>query len=352
MNKFDLSPRTITGLAIATLLAQPLAGCSGATSSLPTAPVSADSAHAFVPAAVSSKSSAPQRTAAAAKTSLLYVADNLNSKIYVFDEASKTSNPPVLETITDGISFPNGIATDTEGNLWVANLGSDTVTEYAPNSSTPRFTISNDMTGPYDVKVDDFGNVFVAMSGNGGPNSIVEYGAGTADPIYTYSLPQSNMQLTGIALVNPQLKGETSVYATEFQSSGSGGATGGLLTCIPGNYPAACTQDTSYLYGETGGIAIANQGGSKPFEFLAVDQYLPGVDETIPSSQSVKQLISGGTPEGITLNSKGNRLFIADRFYGQVEEYTFPGNKELITFGVDGKTQLSGVATYPSGNYR
>ena len=49
------------------------------------------------------------------------------------------------------------------------------------------------------------------------------------------------------------------------------------------------------------------------------------MDETIPNPQSIKRLTTGGTPEDVTLNAKGTRLFVADRFYGQVEEYTFPG---------------------------
>ena len=111
-------------------------------------------------------------------------------------------------TISIGVSNPNGIATDKDGNLWVANLSSNTVTEYAKNGSSPIFTISQGMNGPYDVKVDGFGNVFVAMDGEfGGPNSIVEYAAGTADPIASWNPPQSNMQITGIALINPTRQG-------------------------------------------------------------------------------------------------------------------------------------------------
>jgi streptogramin lyase len=99
---------------------------------------------------------------------MLFVSDNLNSKVYVFNAASKTTNPPIERTITNGIGAPNGIATDSSGNLWVANLAANTVTEYAKNSSSPRLTISNGMNGPFDVKVDGFGNVYVAMTGEYG----------------------------------------------------------------------------------------------------------------------------------------------------------------------------------------
>ncbi|MFZ0032701.1 MAG: SMP-30/gluconolactonase/LRE family protein [Candidatus Cybelea sp.] len=351
MHNLNLSLRTITGVAIAAILSQPLAGCSGASSSLPAAPVASDSAHMYVPAAANAKGSAAQRVSPDSGGQQLFVSDNLQSKVYVFNALSKTSNPAPLRTISIGISNPNGIATDKSGNLWVANLSSNTVTEYAKNGTSPIFTISQGMNGPYDVKVDGFGNVFVAMDGEfGGPNSIVEYAAGTADPIASWNPPQSNMQITGIALVNPTLKGETSVYALESQTNGSI-TTGGLLECSPGSYNEVCSQLTNYLYGQTGGITIASQGGSKPFEFLAVDQFLPGVDETIPNPQSVKRLTTGGTPEDVTLNARGTRLFVADRFYGRVDEYTFPGNKPTVQFGASGKSILVGVATDPSGSY-
>lgn len=351
MSYFNLSLRTVTGVAIAAILSQPLAGCSGASSSLPSAaPISPSSVHLDVPAAANAKGSAATRVSPDSGGQQLFVADAYNSKVYVFNAATKVNNPPVERTIVD-VSSPQGISTDQNGNLWVADLGSNTVNEFAKNSSTPMFTISNGMSGPVDVKVDGFGNVYVAMNGeyNGGVNSIVEYAAGTANPIYTWNVPQTNMEISGIALVNPTVKNGTSVFALESQFNGtSGSAVGGLLTCYPGAYNEVCTQLTNYQYGQTSGIAIASKS---PFEFLAVDQYLPGIDETVTYPQSNKQLISGGTPEGVTLNSKGTRLFVADRFYGQVEEYSFPRNKKLYTFGASGKTILTGVAVYPTGNY-
>jgi hypothetical protein len=101
MNYLNLSLRIALSVAAATLIAQPLAGCSGASSSLPTALVSSSSAHLDVPAAVDAKGSAAQRVQPD-KSQLLYVSDNLNSKVYVFNAASKTTNPPIERTITDG----------------------------------------------------------------------------------------------------------------------------------------------------------------------------------------------------------------------------------------------------------
>jgi hypothetical protein len=59
--------------------------------------------------------------------------------------------------------------------------------------------------------------------------------------------------------------------------------------------------------------------------FPAVDQYVPGYD-IITQGQSTEQIVTGGTREFIALNSTGKDVFVADRFYGRVDEH-LPGRK-------------------------
>lgn len=350
MSSLNPSLRTVTGVAIALFLAQPLAGCSGAASSLPFAPDSPSSVHLDVPAAVDAKGSAAQRVHSDAGGQQLFVSDNENNRILVYNAASKTQNPPIERTITQGIQTPNGIATDLQGNLYVANYQANTVTVYAKNASSPKLTISEGLNGPWDVKVDGFGNVYVSNTPlSGATNYIAIYAAGSGTPSNSWSAPQQNMEISGFTLLNATQQGQTSIYALEYQLNGSDLATGGLLTCYPG--PSTCTQLSGYSFGQTGGIAMVHSPGpSKPFEFLAVDQYIPGVDDVTPGD-STTQLVTGGTPEFATLNSKGTRLFVADRFYGRVVEYSYPKKKQLNTFSAPGDSQVYGVATIPSGNF-
>jgi hypothetical protein len=336
VNNLNPSLRTVIGVAIATLLAQPLAGCSGASSSLPAAPVSTDSAHQVV---------GPDGGG-----QLLFVSDNENNRISVFNAAAKTQNPPAERTITQGIHGPNGIATDLSGNLYVANYVSNTVTVYGKNSSSPKTTISNGLNGPWDVKVDGFGNVYVSNTPlYGGTNYISEYLAGSLTPSTTWNAPQPNMEISGFTLLNATQRDQTSIFALEYVQNPSGGATGGLLGCYSGSTSCVVMQGFP-TFGQTGGIAmVRSPHPSGPYEFLAVDQYLPGVDDIIPD-QSPTQLVTGGTPEFITLNAKSTRLFVADRFYGRVTEYSYPKRKKLNTF-TPGSGQIYGVATYPSGDF-
>jgi len=334
--------RVSAGIAMVSGLAAPLAGCSGASSALPAGSTSYSSAAA--PAQPQIQHAPPIDPNL--KSKLLFVSDNENNRISVYNAASKTQNPPPLRTITNGIVGPNGLATDKTGNLYVANYVSGTVTIYAPNASTPKTTLSNGLNGPFDVKVDGFGNVYVANDPLSGAAPFIQlYPKGSTTPTYTWTAPGQGMVISGLALIDPLQQGETSIYALEFTSTPSGLATGGLLTCYPG--APTCTQ-LGYSFGQTGGIAVAQSPtGSKPFTFLAVDQYVPGVD-TFTLGKPMTQLVTGGTPEFITLNSAATQLFVADRFYGRVVEYSYPAGKQLNTFSSGGQTY--GVATFPSGN--
>jgi hypothetical protein len=347
MNQIAPGLRAAALVAVASLTASPLAGCSGAPA-LPAGPSSPPLA--TQPSASRTMGPQAQTVDPDTKKQLLFVSDNANSKIFVYDAATKKQNPPPLRTITEGIQGPNGITTDKSGNLYVTNFLSSNLTIYAPNASTPKTTISNGLNGPFDVKVDAFGDIYVANDPLYGTAFIVEYAKGSSSPTNTWSVPSTGMVITGIALLNPSVSGETSIYATEFIQNRSTGAVGGLLTCFPNG--SSCSQVGGITLGQTGGIAVEESPGEKkPFEYLAVDQYVPGVDIFSPG-QSNGQLVTGGTPEFIALDAKANQLFVADRFYGRVVEYSFPGGTQRNVFSPAGDTQIYGVATSPAGTYR
>lgn len=339
--------RAATGLAVASLIAQPLAGCSGATgSALPGAPAAMPAA---IPAAVTARGSAAMPDASPdgkkKKKTQLFASDDENNKILVFT-VGKAQNPPATRSITSGISQPNGIAIDKSGNLYVANYYTNSVTIYAPNSNTPKTTLTNGLNGPWDVKVDGFGNVYVSNNPiSGATNYIALYPAGSSSPSYTWSAPQQHMEISGITILNPNQQGYQSIYALAYTLNGSGFATGTALSCYPGN--STCVSFGS-TFGQTGGIAVAQSPGSTPFQWIAVDQYVPGID-IFTQNGSTKQIATGGTPEFVTLNSAGNDLFLADRFSGNVTEFSYPAMTKVNSFHVGG--QLYGVATNPSGSY-
>jgi hypothetical protein len=332
--------RRLAGLAIASLVADPLAACSSASPALPLAPSSATKAAA-------SADSASRLDSDALK--LLYVSDNLGNKVYVYNAAATTQNPSPMRTITDGLASPEGITTDESGNLFVANAGRfslpSSVTEYAPNASTPKATITSGVTVAVDVKVDKFGSVYVANNPYNALPYVDAYPKGSLTPTETWYSPTAGA-ITAIALVNSPTKGRTSVYAL-MNNTNASGPTGELLSCSPGE--SSC-KSLSYTLGLAGGIAVVHSPSKKKaLEFLAVDEELPGIDTFVGDDLASQEIIHG-PPSFIALDSKESDLFVSIAEGGSVNEYRFPSYRLANTFTPPDDVTY-GVTTYPAGTY-
>src|SRR5579863_5266592 len=104
--------------------------------------------------ATSTISSMPGRTAAhgvarhgwlppaAKQEKLLYVSDYTASIVLIYKQGATGSGP--IGEIVDGISSPQGVATDKLGTLYVANQGTNTITEYPAGATSPSVTLSTD----------------------------------------------------------------------------------------------------------------------------------------------------------------------------------------------------------------
>lgn len=64
-------------------------------------------------------------------------------------------------TISRNVSFPTGVAFDSNGNFWVANAGSWSVTKYTSAGVPTAAAISNGVKYPTAVAVDSLNDVFV-----------------------------------------------------------------------------------------------------------------------------------------------------------------------------------------------
>jgi hypothetical protein len=66
-----------------------------------------------------------------------------------------TISGKVLRNITSGVNFPYALTVDTNGNVYVANRkGKSNVTVYAPDTSAPALTITQNIVKPIDLKFD------------------------------------------------------------------------------------------------------------------------------------------------------------------------------------------------------
>jgi sugar lactone lactonase YvrE len=141
-------------------------------------------------------------------SNILWVADYANSRVLGFMHGgagftngqnadlvlgqADFSNPnPVCHITQSGLCFPADVASDSAGNLWVADQGSSRVLEYKPPfssgenasveigqtsfTSTPMTCDSpadNDLCGPWSLAFDPSGNLWVLDGAN---NRILEY---------------------------------------------------------------------------------------------------------------------------------------------------------------------------------
>ena len=90
----------------------------------------------------------------------LWVANAGTNSILAFNDTYKQLT---ADTITAGISEPTGVAFDSLGNLWVTNYDTSTVTEYTGGVQNTSATLSS-VPLPTAIATDGFNNVWVANS--------------------------------------------------------------------------------------------------------------------------------------------------------------------------------------------
>ena len=92
---------------------------------------------------------------------------------------------PIL-TITNGVNYPNAIAVNSSGTIFVANGngegGYGSVTVYPAGQNTPSRTITNGVSDPTSLAIDSNGNLYVA---NWISWAITVYAPGKSSPLRT-----------------------------------------------------------------------------------------------------------------------------------------------------------------------
>jgi hypothetical protein len=88
-----------------------------------------------------------------------------------------TSGVLVNASFITGLNFPEGVALDGKGHLFVVNSGSGTIGEYTTSGATVNASLITGLTTPTAIACDGLGHLFVANGGtaNWGSSSILEY---------------------------------------------------------------------------------------------------------------------------------------------------------------------------------
>jgi hypothetical protein len=132
---------------------------------------------------------APLKHATSCPTSVVYVVAAYTASIAIYGNVVRGAKP--CGSIT-GFQTPQGIYTDSVGNLWVADAGARKVYEFMPGATTPTLTLDDPNGMPNAVAVDEASHtVYVADYKNDvSPTNVVEvYANNSATPTGTLSDP-------------------------------------------------------------------------------------------------------------------------------------------------------------------
>ena len=343
-----------------------LAGCSGGNSSAVFSPggpsVGGQSAqrqiastgrtdNSLLPPAIARISHEPIATASyidprAIGTSLIFVSDAAAGVVNIYPQAGK--NQKMVGQIT-GLTQPQGITTDKNGNLYVANTNSSNVLVYAPPyTGAPKMTISDPHEFPADVAVSSAGIVAITNICNA-PHCRLNTGN---VKIYAKGSTKS------CATVSDSAFNFTRVMFAEFDKTGAlyiDGMNGGYQTSF-GLVTGGC-QATSitnivpiYTVAFPGGIQIDKAGRiafCDPYRYQ-VATFDPPVNGAFGNPVSTTPLTGSTLAMGIAILASGLNLYAADSGgSGLAEEYKYTaGGATENTIAVGG--QPIGIAVTPA----
>jgi hypothetical protein len=231
-------------------------------------------------------------------------------------------------TITRGIDGATGDWYDTHGNLYVGNYAIPMVQEYAKGSASPTFTYSSGLERPYSVATDTAGNVYVAdeynPSSSGG--GVLEYPQNSNTAL---NQCLSDLNVAGVAIDK---------HGNVFISGTNGTLleyAGGLSGCKP--------KTLGVTLPSGGGLQIDKKSNLVACAGHVVDIIPP------PYTSASLTIGSFADAAHDALSKDGSLLFVADPENYNVQVLTYPAGSHVTTLdSSNGLIDPIGVAVYPA----
>jgi sugar lactone lactonase YvrE len=286
---------------------------------------------------------------------------------------------------------PSGVATDSSGNVYVADSGNDTIRKITPAGVVTTLAGLAGITGsadgagsaarfnfPFGVATDSSGNVYVADTGNStirqiNPAGVVTTVAGLAGSSGSADGTGSVARFNGPSGVATDSLGN--VYVADYFNSTIRKITpGGVVTTRAGLAGSAGSDDgtgSAARFDEPIGVATDSSGNVYVADYgnntirkitpAGVVTTLAGPARSVGSADGTGSAARFYNPQGVATDSSGN-LYVADTYNSTIRKIT-PGGVVTTLAGLavqagsaDGTASgarfsgPSGVATDASGN--
>ena len=239
----------------------------------------------------------------------VYVSDSLNNIVKGYDQ--KTGD---LDIELTGFNTPMGLATDADGNLYVADSGNQRVLVFTPGATQPFLTLDDAGWYPTGVAVSKIGEVAVTnnMSQGSFPGSVTFFKKGRPNvfrefdgPLFAYPYfcaydARGNLYLDAV-----DIDGRTSVIEVVRRPTGKVIKSLGIKNV---RFP--------------GGVQVDDSG-----RLLVLDQYSSILFVYVPPSrkpQEALKLNGAGDPVTVALASKDTAIYVADAQLETALRYPFP----------------------------
>lgn len=275
-----------------------------------------------VPTAVQSPAAASlSPEAKKCKAAKLYVSSYHLGYVDIY--CTKGHNQAPIGKITDGIKTPEGAAVDVKGNLYITNTSANTVTEYAPGTTTPAFTYSSGLSNPAGVAIDSKQNVYVTSLT---PASVEVFPQGQNSP---------SERITDAPYpIDVAIDASGNAYVTTYTSSFKSGE---ILEYSPGSTTGT---NLGIVTKQPGGIVVDKAG-----DIVTADQGLPGVLVFPPGKTSPSETFARNTidPDPVRFVHGETTVYVGDAIANAVYVYDYPSGTlvDTITDGIDGPNGLA-----------
>ena len=270
----------------------------------------------------------------------IFVSDAINNVVNIYNPAGK-----MIGQLT-GFSQPQGLATDTKGNLYVADTGNSQILVYAPPYTKAPKKLADPGYFPAGVAVVTIGtSTYVGVSNicsapSCGPGGFIVYKNGKAQKPIMSSLI-SRVYFVGFdAKGNLYADGQDSTSAVVIGEIANAATTGKTFKVLKtGNaisFPGGIEVTTKGL------IALDDQNGASIFS------YNPPKNGSLGNPVATTALTGSGDAVTFTFTNDNKDIWTADAANAASLEFAYPkGGSAVKTIAVTGGQPI-GVAVIPA----